>query len=109
MNELFRFVSVRPPHAVPDDKIVDAKALTAGSAFVAALDKAKDQPARAKIAADFRKAGGFVGDPAGLKTRLLDVANAVRDLDDARKVNLTRLIEDAAGAKRRDLIRGKDL
>jgi hypothetical protein len=108
MNELFRFVSVRPPDTASDEKTVKASKLMGESALLAELRKAKDKVSRAAVATKFRKAANFIDSPAKLKSPLMKVTDVFSKLDDGGRINVAKSIEAAAGARLSEIIRSKE-
>lgn len=108
MNELFRFVSVRPPGTASDEKTVKASKLMEKSALLADLGKAKDKASRAAVATKFRKTANFIDSPTKLRLPLMKVADVFSKVDDGATINVAKSIETAAGARRSEIIRSAE-
>lgn len=108
MNELFRFVSVRPPRTASDEKTVKGSKLMEHSTLLAELRKAKDKQARDAVATDFRKKADFIDDTAKLKSPLMKVADAFSKLEDVETIDVAKTIETSTGAKPGDVLRSEE-
>lgn len=99
INELFRFVSERPPKAASPQNVSDGGEVLKKSPLAAEFRKAKGAAARAHVAKTFRAGADFLEDPAKLKSPLVKVAAAIAKLSDGPTGKVAEIVEQSGGTK----------
>lgn len=106
MDELFRFVALRPPMPSSDAIVLDGSTpLAAGLAE--ARRGANGRDAMNRLAQSFVRSDDFVQDPATLNLPLDRLANAL-DQADASESSVGDLVERTLGASAADLVGSRD-
>jgi hypothetical protein len=107
IDELFRFISVRPPHAAAPDKVVKGSEVLSASRLAGDLMKAREAERRLLVARAYRDSALFIDDPNRLKSAILRVEAAISKLKDGKAIGLANVVAESAGGTPGEIARSQ--